>query len=262
MQHQTQLQGARQAQARIQGQSQTNRMGPVNGFQRPGGVGPPGPMTNGTGPASLQGAQGPMNGAPGSTSFTMSGLPHQQNGMPGTSTGPPAPSSAPPQAGNYMLMNSRTGGPQQRGPVNGPTFNQSSTIAHSPQANGGAPGQPPPPMGQLGPSPHMQHMQRGGGMMPPNGTQGLPQGNNPAFHNTQRPPSRTTSPGNMPPQPSPSMTVRQTPGSAQDMEIHKFPPALLNACKQELGLGNREFSVEEKVRLETMLCVTCAHYPS
>lgn len=263
MQHQTQHQAARQAQARIQGQTQTNRMATVNGFQRAGGVGPPGPMTNGTGPASLQGAQGPMNGAPGSTSFP-TGLPHQQNGMPGTSTGPPAPSSAPPQAGNYMLMNSRTGGAQQRGPVSAPPFGQSPTMVHSPQANGGAPGQPPPPMSQLGPSPHMQHMQRGGNMMPPNGVQGLPQGNNPSFHNPQRPPSRTASPGGMPPQQSPSMTARRTPGSAPEANIENtgIPANLVNACKQELGLGNRDFgtlSIDEKVCLETMLCISCAY---
>ena len=260
MQHQTQQQAARHANARIQGPPQTNRMAVVNGFQRPGGVGPPGPMTNGTGPASLQGVQGPMNGAPGSTSFPMSGLPLQQNGMPGTSTGPPAPSSAPSQASNYMLMNSRTGGPQQRGPVNAPQFGQSPTMVHSPQANGGPPGQPPPPMSQLGPSPHMQHMQRGGNMMPP-------QGNNPTFHNPQRPPSRTASPGSMPPQQSPSMTARRTPGSVPEanMETNGIPGPLMNACKQELGMGNRDFNTlnaEERVGLETMLCMTCTYRPS
>lgn len=236
-----------------------NRMGAMNGFQRPGGAGPPGPMTNGTGPASLQGAQGPMNGTPGSASFPMSGPPHQQNGIPGTPAGPPAPASAPPQSGNYstMLMNPRTGAPQQRGPASGPQFGQSPTMAHSPQANGGAPGQQPPPMSQLGPSPHLQHMPRGGNMMPPNGVQGPPQGNNPAFHNPQRPPSRTASPGNMPPQQSPSMTARQPPGSAQEAginnEIARLHAPLVNVCKQELGMGNRDlntFSLEEKVRRE------------
>lgn len=220
---------------------------------------PNGQMPNGVGPASLQGAQGPIpNGTHGSMNFPMSGP--QPNGIPGTPVGPPVPGSTPQQQQpgfQPMLPSQRAGGPgpQQRGPNNGPSF-QSPTMAHSPQNSGILPGQQQPPaMSQLGPSPHMSHMQRGGGMLPPNGQQ---QPANPPFQQHQRPPSRTASPSNILTQPSPSMANRQPPGGAMNasleaslnMELSKMPIPLLTSLKHELGLTEKEpqlFTTEEKV---------------
>lgn len=245
----------RHAQARLQGQPQPiNRF--INGGPRqPGTMPPNGPMPNGVPPASLQGAQGPLsNGIPSSMSFPMQGSGPQQNGMPGSVSGSSATGSQPPS--NFsMLAGQRPGGPQQRGPANGLSF-QSPTMTHSPSTS--APGQQPPLMGQLGPSPHMSHMQRGGNMLPPNGIQGPQQASNPPYQQQQRPPSRTASPSNMT-QPSPSMATRQPPGnmsnsSHQDpvlAELLKFPSGLLNNLKQELSMGDKELpalSSEEKVR--------------
>jgi hypothetical protein len=230
----------------------------INGIQRqPGAMPPNGQIPNGVGPASLQGAQGPIpNGAPGPMSFPMQGPGPQQNGIPGTPGGPPAPGSTPQQQQpgfQPMLPGQRPGGPQQRGPNNGPPF-QSPTMA--PQIPGGVPGQQQPPaMGQLGPSPHLAHMPRGGNMLPPNGQQ---QATNPAFQQLQRPPSRTASPSNMLTQVSPSMASRQTPGSmpntAQEAslqnELSKIPGPVLMALRHETGLGDRDvntLSVDEKV---------------
>lgn len=232
----------------------------VNGVPRqPGTMPPNGPMPNGAGPASLQGAQGPMsNGMPSSMSFPMQGTGPQQNGIPGNVSGPPAAGSQQPP--NFpMLAGQRPGGPQQRGPANGPSF-QSPTMAHSPQNSATAPGQQPLPMGQLGPSPHMPHMQRGGNMLPPNGAQGPQQA---PYQQQQRPTSRTASPSNMPSnmtQPSPSMGARQPPGNMpnaaqQDAalmnELSKIPANHLNSLKQELGMGDKDtraLSLEDKVR--------------
>jgi hypothetical protein len=232
----------------------------MNGVQRqPGAMPPNGQMPNGVGPASLQGAQGPMpNGAPGSMNFPLSGSVPQPNGIPGTPVGPSVPGLAPQQQQpgfQPMLPGQRPGGPQQRGPNNGPPF-QSPTMAHSPQNPGGGPGpQQPPPMGQLGPSPHMSHMQRGGNMLPPNGQQ---QATNPAFQQLQRPPSRTASPSNIMTQPSPSMTARQPPGSMANItqdasfnnELSKIPGPIVSALRLEMGLGDKDlqhYNLEEKV---------------
>lgn len=206
----------------------------------------------------MSGAQGPPapNGAP-SMNFPMTGPGPQQNGIPGTPAGPPAQGSAPPQSGNFQMSGQRPGGPQQRGPANGAQF-QSPTMAHSPQNSGGGPGQqqqpPMPPMGQLGQSPHMTQMQRGGNMLPPNGAQGPQQAANPAIQQFQRPPSRTASPSNL--MPSPSMQARQPqpPGSPQEAainnELSRHQPPLVSMCKNELGMDNRELNtlnMEEKV---------------
>lgn len=205
---------------------------------------PNGMIPNGTGPASLQNAMPNGNTA---LSFPLSGPGSQQNGIPGTSAGPSAPGSAPPQPGNFQSL--RASGPQQRGPAPGPPF-QSPTMAHSPQTLGGGP-QQQQPMSQLGPSPHMAPMQRG--MLPPNGAQGSQQASNPAFQNLQRPPSRTASPSNM--QPSPSMTARQPPSSAQEAnlnnELSKLPPSLLTSCRQEIGLADVELT---SLNLESKVC--------
>jgi len=125
-------------------------------------------------------------------------------------------------------------------------------MAH--QIPGGVPSQQQPPaMGQLGPSPHMAHMSRGG-MLPPNGQQ---QATNPAFQQLQRPPSRTASPTNMA-HLSPSMASRQTPGGMPNAaleanlhnELSKIPVSVLTALRHETGLGDRDvnmLSVDEKV---------------
>lgn len=254
VQQQSQQAAQRQSQARMQPQQPPmNRY--INGIQRPPGV-----MPNGAGPASLQGAPGPMpNGAPGSMSFPMSGP--QPNGMPGSSAGPSVAPGTPqqPQTGfQPMLPGQRPGVPQQRGPNNGPPF-QSPTMAHSPQNSGVAPGQQQPPaIGQVGPSPHMSHMQRSGNMLPPNGQQ---QAGNPAFQQLHRPPSRTASPSNIMTQPSPSMANRQPQGGmpAQEAslnnELARMPPQLVTALRQELGLADKDLqslTIEDKQRLVTL----------
>lgn len=231
---------------------------------------PNGQIPNGVGPASLQGAQGPVpNGAPGPMSFPMPGSGPQQNGIPGTPGGPPAPGSTPQQQQQPgfqpMLPGQRPGGPQQRGPSNGPPY-QSPTMAH--QIPGGVPGQQQPPaMGQLGPSPHVAHMARGSNMLPPNGQQ---QATNPAFQQLQRPPSRTASPSNMMAQVSPSMASRQTPGGMPNAaleasllsELLKIPGSVLMALKQETGLGDRDtnmLSVDEKVACNVLNILRLRH---
>lgn len=223
----------------------------VNGMNRQSGVAmPPNGPINGSSPASLQGAQGPMpNGAPGAMSFPM-GAGSPMNGVQGNPAvgQPPSSSFAP------MLAGQRPGGPpqQQRGPGNGAPF-QSPTMAHSPQ-NPGSLQQPPPPMSQLGP-PHMSNpMQQRSNMPPPNG-QGPLQATNPAFQQMQRPPSRTASPSNMM-QPSPSMAPRPSPMSnipneqmaaGINNEFNKIPQHLLAQLKTEVGLTDKD---ENKMNLE------------
>jgi hypothetical protein len=144
-------------------------------------------------------------------------------------------------------------------------------MAHSPQHNGNAPGQPQhvqPPMGQLGPSPHMQNMSRGS-MLPPNGPQGMnnqgmmsgqqPNPPTPTFAQLGRPPSRAATPGqNNMMYASPSLAARQPPGSMNpqvpdmrqvEMDIIRLGQSL-PSLKQELGLGdkdNHSLTPEEKV---------------
>lgn len=230
--------------------------------RQPGAMPPNGPI-NGASPASLQGAQGPMpNGPPGAMSFPMgSGAP--MNGVQGN------PVSGQPPSTNFqpILAGQRASGPpQQRGPGSGPPF-QSPTMAHSPQNPGNL--QQPPPMSQLGQSPHMPNMQQRGNMLPPNGAQGPQQAPNPAFQQMQqRPPSRTASPSNMM-QPSPSMQPRAAPmmgtlPNAQvehgiNTELAKIPPQIIAQLKAEVGLGDKEvaaMNLEERV---SALCI-CASY--
>lgn len=244
----------------------------VNGVPRqPGAMPPNGPMTNGVGPTSLQAAQGPMsNGIPGSMPFPMQGSGPQQNGIPGGVGGPSAAGSQQ-QPGFSMLAGQRPGGTQQRGPPpNGAQF-QSPTMAHAPQNATAAPGQQPL-MGQLGPSPHIPHLQRGGNMLPPNGAQGPQQAPNSSYQQQQqRPPSRTASPSNIMTQPSPSMAARQPPNNMSNAhqdavmmnELSKVPPAILNSVKQELGFGDKDvqaLSSDEKVRkIFTHQSITTTH---
>lgn len=236
----------------------------VNGMARQPGVMPPNGPINGTSPASLQGAQGPMpNGAPGAMSFPM-GPNSPMNGVQGN----PVVGQPPSTSFQPMLAGQRPSGPpQQRGPGNGPPF-QSPTMAHSPQ-NPGSLQQQPPPMSQLGQSPHMQNMQQRGNMLPPNGgAQGPQQASNPAFQQMQpRPPSRTASPSNMM-QPSPSMQPRApqmgTLPNAQveqgiNSELAKIPQQIIAQLKIEVGLGDKEvaaMNLEERVSV-----VLCASHP-
>ena len=130
-------------------------------------------------------------------------------------------------------------------------------------------------MTQLGPSPHLAHMNRGG-MLPPNGPQGMnPQGSMSSAQNSMpaqsfsqlgRPPSRAATPGqNSMTQPSPSMGARQIPSgipgggdmrqAQQDqgitIELQRIPNSILIQCMQDAGIGDKDLlacKLEEKVR--------------
>jgi hypothetical protein len=215
-------------------------------------------MSNGVGQPLLPG-QGPGQGP---VSFPITGPGPQPNGIPG-SVGPPSAPGVPTQPPNFqqLLPGQRPPplGSQQRVPNGMPPF-QSPTMAHSPA--GGAQQHAQPPMGQLGPSPHLTHMGRGG-MLPPNGPQVQgsmgPQGQTPtqSFQQIGRSPSRTGTPGhNVMTQPSPSMAARQIPGGmpqAQEQlinELYSIPPTILQTCKQDAGVDKdlQACTLEEKVR--------------
>lgn len=245
----------------------------MNGMPRQSGLLPNG-MPNG---APLPGS-GPLpTGGQGPVSFSTGGSGPQLNGMPGPASAPPAPGATPGQPQNFqpLLPGQRPplGPQQQRGPNGIPPF-PSPTMAHSPQNTGGAPGQqhPQAPMNQLGPSPHLAHMNRGG-MLPPNGPQGMnpamgsaQQANtpNPAFQQLGRPLSRAATPqSNMMPNPSPSLMARQPPGpmhpgpdmrqiqeNSVNNELQRIPQPILSALKQEAGLADKDLpslTLEDKV---------------
>lgn len=117
-------------------------------------------------------------------------------------------------------------------------------MAHSPQNPGPNPGpNPQNPMNQLGPSPHMVHMARGG-MLPPNANMGsVPQTQTPPFTQLNRPSSRPATPGQMM-QPSPSLMDRQTPvntsESSLNAELARLPHNLIASIRQELGVHDKE----------------------
>lgn len=228
-------------------------------------------------PTMPNGVSGPMQPG-GPTVFPMqSSLP---NGLPGQ-PGPPPPGSAPPaqpQAYQQLHPGQRPsisgpqqpqnpqqplppqGQPPQRVQQNGPF--QSPTMAHSPQ---NPPGQQPPqhpqqppPMSQLaGPSPHLQHLTRGG-MHPPQGMNSMnsqqgpgPGGNSSSASGFQRSPSRSGTPGQGQggmPLPSPSMASRQPPGvpgitaaeNHTNAELLQIPQSLLQQLKQEAGVGAKD----------------------
>jgi hypothetical protein len=253
----------------MQGQPPLNRF--INGG-RPS-LTPNGTMPNGVATGLPQASMQVGGGQPPAP-FPM-GVPGSQlNGIGGP---PPTPNSSAPQPPNFqpMLPGQRPGmGPQRQA---GMPF-QSPTMAHSPQNTGGAPAQQQhsqPPMGQLGPSPHLAHMNRG--MHPPNGPQGMPQSGmgggqptntpTPSLQNLGRPPSRTATPGqnSMMVHASPSMASRQPPGSMvpnadirqqTDMingEIQRLNNSgALAAIRQEAGMADKELShltLDDKQRL-------------
>ncbi|KAH7921183.1 hypothetical protein BV22DRAFT_1038942 [Leucogyrophana mollusca] len=233
----------------------------MNGTQRPppGSVPPNGQTPNGVGPPSMPGNQGSMqNGAQVPMPFPLPGSGPQANGgHPMTSGGPPSSGAPSTQQQNFaQLLPGGQRGPQQRGP-NGAAPYQSPTMAHSPQNGGGNPGHPhaQAPMGQLGPSPHLAHMGRGG-MPPPNSNMGsVPSTQTPPFSQLARSPSRPGSPGqgNMM-QPSPSLMHRQTPTAESNVnrDLSSLPTHTLAAIRQELGFMDRELTsltLEEKRRI-------------
>jgi len=252
-QHQAQQAAQRQAQQRMQSQVPMPRF--MNGVPRQPG------LMNGVG--SGQGQMQP--------SFPIAAPGQQPNGIPG-SVPTSSVQGAPPQPPFQSLLPGQRPpplGPQQRVPNGMPPF-QSPTMAHSP--TGGAPQHGQSSMSQLGPSPHLAHMNRGG-MLPPNSMQGMnnqgAQGNTPtqSFQQIGRPPSPPTTPGhnNMMTQPSPSLAARQAPSGGQPggdvrqaqeasitSELLRLNPSVLASCKQDIGLGEKDFqacSLEEKQRI-------------
>ncbi|KAF9233744.1 hypothetical protein BU15DRAFT_53469 [Melanogaster broomeanus] len=242
-----------------------NRM--MNGAHGPQGLMPTnGHLPNGAGPSSLPGNSGPMqNGAQGPVSFSMPGAGPQANGIP-IQSGAPTPAganTAPPPNFNQLMPGQRQGGPQHRVP-NGVNPYQSPPMAHSPQSQGGNggpnPQHPQAPMSQLGPSPHMAHMARGG-MLPPNSNMGsVPPTQTPPFAQLGRSPSRPGTPGQGMLQPSPSLMNRQTPVNIQvqenlNSELNRLPSGLLTSIKQEMGLHEKDLhslTPEEKTRIVTL----------
>lgn len=259
---------------------------------RPGGGGymqsNGGPMPNGVGPSShpMQGGPGPSPGqqhqigaSPMGFSMPVGG-PQQQQQPNGIIPGPPQT----PQPG--LGQNPPGYGPRLPGPMNaaqqqrGPF--QSPTMAHSPQGGIGAqqsqqqpPGQQQqqPPMGQLGPSPNMAPMNRGG-MLPPNGGmnpgQPQPQGGGPPTPGYQqgqvghgvRSPSRANTPMMQQHGSSPLMPPRQPPPGSENEELIKITPQMLAQLKQDLNIP-KEVNVgmlplNEKVRLR--ICVFIFFY--
>jgi hypothetical protein len=258
--HQHQMQQASMRQGmRPQQPPQMNRM--INGAQGPSGLMPVhGQLPNDAGPSPLPGNPGPMqNGTQGQVPFSMSGAGPQTNGIPMQSGAPPPAGANPAQQQNFsqLMPGQRPGGPQHRGP-NGVNPYQSPTMAHSPQHQGGNAGpnqqHPQAPMSQLGPSPHMAHMVRGG-MLPPNSNMGQVQTTQtPPFSQLGRSPSRPGTPGQGMMQPSPSLMNRQTPVNVPDgalnAELGRLPTPLLTTIRQESGLSDKDLhslTFDEKV---------------
>ena len=195
-------------------------------------------------------------GNPSQMPFPMVGAGHPQpNGIPipSAASTPAGGNSAPQQNFSALMPGQRPGAPQHRGP-NGVNPYQSPTIAHSPQNQGGNPGQNPQnPMNQLGPSPRMGHMVRAG-MLPPNANMGsVPSAQTPQFSQLARSPSRPGSPGQVM-QRSPSLMDRQTPVNPHEgnlnAELSRVPTNMLTSIRQELGVHDKELqslTFEEKV---------------
>ena len=245
-----------------------------------------GQMPNGVSSAPLQ----PGQITAGSGPFpNMAGPGQQPNGIPGSGPPPQTPGSTPAQPQTFQSLlpnnNQRHPGGHQQSPQppqpvqqrqNGP-FHPSPTMANSPQAGAGGSAPPPPqqqttpqqqpqqhhaqppPMGQLsGPSPHLQHLNRG--MLPPMNPMNLgvqQPGNTPNLSsfppslNQPRPPSRTNTPGGQSSMlnPSPSLSARQPqpPGgpallqaNQESMDLRMVSPQMLSMLRQELNLGDRD----------------------
>ncbi|KAI6001089.1 hypothetical protein F5J12DRAFT_250392 [Pisolithus orientalis] len=191
----------------------------------------------------INGNQGPMqNGAQGSMSFAMPPTGPQPNGIPIPSGGPTPAGANPTQPQNFnpLVAGQRPGGPQHRGP-NGINSYQSPTMAHSPHnpgMNAGpSPQHPQPPMGQLGPSPHMPHMGQNR-MLPPGAHMGAVSSAQTSFMQLSRSPSRPNTPGHM--QQSPSLANRQPPDSQINADIQSIGPVAFNQAKHDLGLDEKD----------------------
>ncbi|KAF5386412.1 hypothetical protein D9757_006677 [Collybiopsis confluens] len=185
-----------------------------------------GPMMNGVGP----------NPGPGFSNGLL--LPPNQSAPPNQS----GPNFAPLPGQRQSLTGNPRGSSGGAGPFPSPI------MANSPHNNGSGPHssqQQPPMMSTLGHSPHL-----GPRIMPPppNGMQGAPG----PYPNLNRPPSRTTSPGQMVgmiQHRSPSLGARQAPGMDP---IGGIPLPNLNSLKEEVGLAGKEnanLTMEEKSRL-------------
>lgn len=223
----------------LQHQMQQTNMRPV---RQPGQMGR---MINGNNP-------GPMPNGAQAQMYPMPASGPQPNGIP-IPSGAPTPTGAnhsQPQNFAQLVSGQRPGGPQHRGP-NGVNPYQSPTMAHSPQnpATNPIPNaqHTQPPMGQLGPSPHMPQIAVQSRMLPPGSNMG-------AVSSTfGRPPSRSGTPGSMI-QRSPSFAARQQPTNIEmqfTSELNRIGPAVINVVKQELNLGDKELhslSHEDKGR--------------
>lgn len=247
-QHQIQQANLRQGSRPLNHQlPQVNRM--INGTQRPQALlQHDTQLPNGPGHSSAL-------GNPAQMPFPMVGAGPQPNSIPIPSTGPnPAgPNPAPQQNFTALMPGQRPNPPQHRGP-NGVNPYQSPTIAHSPQNQSGNAGpNQQNQMNQMGPSPRMAHMARGG-MLPPNANMGsVPPTQTPPFSQFARSPSRPGTPGQGM-QPSPSLMDRQTPVNPHEgslnLELSRLPTNILTSIRQELGLHDKELqslTFDEKV---------------
>ncbi|KAG6811308.1 hypothetical protein H0H92_008065 [Tricholoma furcatifolium] len=232
----------------------------INGRPTMMNFGPNGMLPNGVPP--------PGPGAPNTFMAQPNGIPTQP-GVPlpqGVSPGQTQPFQLPPGGQRASIggmppqQNPQQSLQPQRGPnPNGPF--QSPSMPTSPQNPPGAPQlqqqHTQPPMGQLGPSPHLQ-MSRGG-MLPPH--QGMnpmnpqgPQGSAPPpqqYPQMGRSPSRAATPSQQGGllQPSPSMSHRQPPGMQMTPDIAhlngqvmNIPTATIAQIKAELGLEGRDIN--------------------
>lgn len=202
---------------------------------------------------------GPMqNGAQGPMSFAMPPNGPQPNGIPMTSGGPTPAGANPSQPQNFnpLVAGQRPGGPQHRGP-NGVNPYQSPNMAHSPHNpamnSGPSPQHPQPPMGQLGPSPHMSHMGQNR-MLPPGANMGAVSSAQTSFAQLSRSPSRPNTPGQSMMQQSPSLTNRQLLDGQLTHELARLPGGLVTQAKQDLGWGEKDtnaLTFDEKQRVVT-----------
>ncbi|KAI6023779.1 hypothetical protein BKA83DRAFT_4263755 [Pisolithus microcarpus] len=167
------------------------------------------------------------------------------NGIPMTSGGPTPAGANPSQPQNFnpLVAGQRPGGPQHRGP-NGVNPYQSPNMAHSPHNpgmnSGPSPQHPQPPMGQLGPSPHMSHMGQNR-MLPPGANMSA---------QLSRSPSRPNTPGQSMMQQSPSLTNRQLLDGQLTHELARLPGGLVAQAKQDLGWGEKDtLTLDEKQRV-------------
>ncbi|KAI6112908.1 hypothetical protein F5141DRAFT_1291450 [Pisolithus sp. B1] len=207
----------------------------------------------------INGNPGPMqNGAQGPMSFAMPPTGPQPNGLPIPSGGPTPAGANPAQPQNFspLVAGQRPGGPQHRGP-NGVNPYQSPNMAlspHNPGMNAGpSPQHPQPPMGQLGPSPHMSHMSQNR-MLPPGANMGAVSSAQTSFAQLGRSPSRPNTPGQSMMQQSPSLANRQTLDMQLNHEFQRLGTTYVNQAKQDLGCSEKDsntLTIDEKQRVVT-----------